>query len=103
MPQANDKYIVFKRADWLRYEVEGPPPTEVEDAVVIRRQDIFAGPAFHAYAACISMVHSIYPMPPLDQDELDRVEALKRSADYFHEQAVLADDLAGAGLAKLPD
>lgn len=97
MSRHNDKYIVFHREEWMNYVMADFPP-EVEDAVVIRRQDIFAGPAFHAYAACISISYQVLSMIG-DADQL----GLQKIADYFHEQAVEADDLAGAGLAKLPD
>jgi hypothetical protein len=63
--RTDDKYIVFKREDWeedlLPYvgqqKARGYPvplPEEVDDAVVMRRQDIFAAPAFRLYAATIS-------------------------------------------------
>lgn len=83
----DEKYVVFKREEWENYEHEAAPlPVPIEDAVVIRRQDRFAGPALHAYAACIAMVAAEKP-------------ELMPVADYFHEQAVLADEEG----RKLPD
>jgi len=86
------KYITFKRADfciWLEaardmgaFEVEMDPSVmELEDAVVIRRQDLFAPPALDAYANSIQVALSILNHPD---------EVLSEIADYFHEQAVLS-------------
>lgn len=63
--RTDDKYVVFKREEWeetmLPYVQQQrargypvPMPEEVDDAVVMRRQDIFAAPAFRLYAATIS-------------------------------------------------
>ena len=93
----DDKYVVFKRNEfWMtlgrllsdaslqgeqfemaRATVEMVP---LADAVVIRRQDLFAGPALAAYAACIAMVAK-----NTDNKRLMDV------ADYFHEQSIAAD------------
>lgn len=112
------KYIVFKREDFYEMmgELGLPPyfdnnlqPTlgadvdcamvaqhivkqaeahELDDAVVIRRQDLFAGPALHSYASSIAIASKL-------SDE----RKLQPIADYFHRQAVLAD----AEGWKLPD
>lgn len=105
------KYIVFKREDF--YEMMGElalPPyfdndmhatlggdvdcsmvaqhivkqaenRELDDAVVIRRQDLFAGPALHSYASSIAIA-----------SRLSDDSRLQPIADYFHRQAVLADE-----------
>lgn len=99
MAELNNKYIVFKREEWddhVNINVGGPEPAEVEDAVVIRRQDIFAGPALHAYAACIGLTVNLF-------GDADLAHRMERIADYFHEQAVLADEVAASGDAKFPD
>lgn len=95
----NDKYVVFKREDFERLMDEDRPhmyaaALEVEDAVVIRRQDLFAGPALSSYAHSIAIAVKVAENPKNDQ-----VKALRRIADYFHEQAILAD----AEGWKLPD
>jgi hypothetical protein len=69
----------------------------VPDAVVIRRQDVFAGPGLHAYASVVQTAMELL-MAMADIDEAD-LENLGRVRDYFHEQAVLADEIAG----KIPD
>jgi len=90
------KYIVFKRADFERY-VSGEPapsyvPHELRDAVVIRRQDLFAAPALATYASCIAIARMTA------SDELVR-KSLLDVGDYFERQAQLA---AAEGF-KLPD
>lgn len=110
----DEKYIVFKRNEF--YEMMGAlalPPyegtgddgrsvdcapiaqriirtaeeTALGDAVVIRRQDVFAPPALDAYANAITValeltVHGV--------SNSERARRLKDIADYFHEQAKLA-------------
>jgi hypothetical protein len=98
-----DKYIVFKREDfepWLYrmnavdvVPLDGTPvPHALPDAVVIRRQDLFAGPALHSYSNNMAMAARMVA-------EGDEQKRLLGIADYFHEQAVLAD----AEGWKLPD
>jgi hypothetical protein len=98
---SDDKYIVFKRDDFdammvphamnfatAEQHFQGLTSMALNDAVVIRRQDLFAGPALHSYAAAIAIA-----------DRLSNDSGLRPIADYFHEQAVLAD----AEGWKLPD
>lgn len=97
----NDKYVVFKREDFERLMDEDRPhmyaaALEVEDAVVIRRQDLFAGPALHSYAHSIALAARIVQTGNASRDEEKRLQQI---ADYFHEQALLAD----AEGYKLPD
>jgi hypothetical protein len=98
-----DKYITFKRDDWDDFVTNStdiaPGAGEnfaqlrsLPDAVVIRRQDLFAGPALHAYSASIAIASKLNSDPEL-------TKSLRNVADYFHEQAVLAD----AEGWKLPD
>lgn len=98
------KYITFKRDEfqahvhtvWLSMPERTPLkwPDEIEDAVVIRTQDVFAGPAFHTYAASIGLVARMlaFTHPEKAQQQQD-------IADYFHARAEEADE----GLRKLPD
>lgn len=119
----HDKYIVFKRTAF--YEMMGElalPPfdgpagqragedwecapmaesitTKAEaaalpDAVVIRRQDIFAAPALHTYYNSIGVALSVLPGTNGVHKRLQEV------ADFFHEQATLADS---TDFRKLPD
>lgn len=99
----DEKYITFKRAEfveWAKSAVaaldksaqesgydEDPRgyPQPLEDAVVIRRQDYFAGPALHSYAHGISLAVKLAAPGK-------RALELQSIADYFHEQAVLADE-----------
>lgn len=105
-----EKYITFKREEFFQMmgflalppwadsdgkivgsEMDCAPIAEqiqakvmefaLADAVVIRRQDLFAGPALHSYAASIGIASRVGNLPDLIP-----------VADYFHEQALLADE-----------
>ena len=103
----DEKYIVFKREDFERYIFpHGSPPYvdyEVRDAVVIRRQDVFAPPALDAYANLIRAAIDIFVdaggfVPGVDE-EPPAIARLSKIADYFHEQAMAAWDTH----RKIPD
>jgi len=91
---ANDeKYVVFKRevlTEELRHRY-GPEHLQkildmaLADAVVIRRQDLFASPALAAYAGCIGIVMA------REQDP-DIKGQLAKVADYFQRQSELAGE-----------
>ncbi len=113
----DEKYVVFKRKefdDWYDSltEISDSPPSSVEDAVVIRRQDVFAPPALDAYAnsiqACIEIMDDVFfhDAPEAIFDTREQMERavnqntrLRAIADYFHEQAAVAWDTD----RKLPD
>jgi len=101
-----DKYVVFKREDWeqfcqgmgedgVHYEggagiyITDLADRKVEDATVLRDQDVFAGPALHSYA------HSIGIAGALTNDP-----RLLSLADFFHTRALRADECPAK---KLPD
>lgn len=99
----NEKYIVFKREDWINRSKNGLTMLEgnaVEDAVVIRRQDMAAPPIFDAYSnfylATAEMLktlgegtmETLFEHGAL-QEGIDKCQEL---ADYFHLQAVAAWD-----------
>jgi hypothetical protein len=102
----NDKYMVLKREDVNMMSEESQASLtrlEVDDAVVIRRQDAFAPPALDAYANLITAAIQVSQdfsshIPGVDQ-EPPSVIRLREIADYFHEQAALAWDTH----RKLPD
>ena len=114
----NEKYVVFKRADldtWLTWLIseaftvnekvlsifENAPLGEIEDAVVIRHQDIFAAPAFFEYAGQIGTFLEIaeaYRALYSVHRTVD-LENLGTIRDYFHEQGLLAQK----SFHKLPD
>lgn len=81
----NDKYIVFKREDWEDAVRAGELP-EVEDAVVIRRQDIFAPPALDCYANSIQTAIEMLQATAMSGN-VDGIAELRDIADYFAEQA----------------
>lgn len=66
---------------------------KIADAVVIRRQDHFAPAALHGYAFSIMVALSVMDKATPVREKLQAV------ADYFHEQAVLAE----AEAHKVPD
>lgn len=87
------KYTVFKAHEFDRYKTRGgiylPPfPQEVEDGIVIRRQDIFAAPGLTAYADSIrTTLNVIQENTQGTPDILCLVDRLQDLADYFHEEA----------------
>lgn len=90
-PIRDDKYIVFPR-DQFKEQLSKLHPRlfqdiEIPDAVVIRRQDVFAPPALHSYAMAMAVAIS------LTDDEVTR-KRLQRVADYFHQQAEAASEEA---------
>jgi hypothetical protein len=82
-----NKYLVLKRKDLSLNALGELERIEVEDAVVIRRQDIFAEAGLHAYAANVLTGIEILSLLPQIAGMVD-IEHLQDIADYFHEQAV---------------
>lgn len=100
----DEKYIVFKKEEWDSFRKQfrpTSPPLPVEDAVVIRRQDMFAPPALDAYANAITVALTVLSEADGGADIYDAEipKKLRDVADYFHEQAKLAWDLH----RKIPD
>lgn len=108
----NDKYVVFKREDWRKFAGEVPTsaiqfiPPVLEDAIVIRRQDMFAGPGLFAYANAIQTAIDLRHLQgtslvlrtkEIQQAQLDRLEELR---DFFWEQAMMASH---SETKKIPD
>lgn len=92
----DQKFIVFKRSELLP-QVPSLAHLEamaVYDAVVIRTQDEFAGPALHTYAATIAVAAKL-----LKEKDAETSRRLQNIADYFHFRSLEADD----GTHKLPD
>jgi hypothetical protein len=92
---AVDKYVTFKREDQILVTegyVTFMETAELPDAVVIRRQDLFASPCLATYASMISLVAKNISDP-------DRAKELMAIADYFEDQA----QHAAAEGWKLPD
>jgi hypothetical protein len=92
----HNKYVTFNREEFNAFLAEtfsflnpdlfeGFTPLEIEDAVVIRRQDQFASPCLLTYASMISMVAQNHPNKKIQQE-------LQIIADYFHQQGVLAGE-----------
>jgi hypothetical protein len=94
----NEKYIVFKRREFMQTvgDIDGLTERyeglEVPDAVVIRRQDKFASPCLATYASMIALVAQ-------NISDTNVGKELLAIADYFEDQA----QLAAAEGYKLPD
>jgi hypothetical protein len=103
---SDEKYIVFKRADWERMKIEQQhdgqyfcqlteaESEQVPDAVVIRCQDSFAPPALDMYASNVSQVVEAF-----GDSAPKHIKRLKEIADYFHQRAAEAWQVE----RKLPD
>lgn len=91
---SDSKYIVFRRDEFLEELAQSASfeSVVVRDAVVIRRQDLFASPCLATYASMIAMVAK-------NISDADQAKELMAIADYFEDQARLA---AEEGY-KLPD
>lgn len=94
------KYVVFKRNEfesWSdgRYDFL---PGRVCDAVVIRRQDMFAASALDTYADSISVAISVMRLCN-DGKVNGEARRLQQIADYFRAQADAARDT----FTKVPD
>lgn len=102
----DEKYVVFKRAEFDEFvsthrevfEVADPWlfPNALEDAVVIRTQDLFAASGLYAYAHTI-MTH----IGLMDKTATGYARAgrLREIADYFFDRAREAEETVG----KIPD
>jgi hypothetical protein len=112
----DEKYVVFKRGELIEsmrtFRKEHPElamiavvPDALEDAVVIRRQDVFAPPALDAYANAIVTVIEALKAIAVDGEDAtleeanDQVRRLQAIADYFHTQALMSWDTE----RKVPD
>lgn len=102
MAERNEKYLVVKREDWERWADEEQLvaqrrcPPEVEDAVVIRRQDVFAPLAISAYSNAITVALGLIKEGVTSSTRAVKLRAI---ADYFREQSAMAWDAD----RKLPD
>lgn len=108
----NEKYVVVKRehvkrssmgAGYLDFQDEDL----IEDAVVIRTQDVFAAGGLSAYAHSIRAYTRLLRTMPVSDHEQDLANQLANrledTAQYFHEVAVEAEDKLARGDCKLPD
>jgi len=107
MELSNDKYVVFKREDVSMAQID--TSLILEDAVVIRPRDIFAGPGLSAYAMAIQTAIDLLDVeagiPRDDGMEWDSWYGIKRAdlealRDFFMEQSLAA---MGANDKHLPD
>lgn len=116
MPEG--KYIVIKQKAWEDFLVDMVPHLsnsvgaalngmletgEVDDAVVIRRQDAFAPPALDGYANSITVaieaIRNANDGEDITEEAAATIRRLTGISDYFHSQARLSWDTN----RKLPD
>lgn len=85
----DDKYVVIKRTDWDELRRTSGSlflPDALDDAVVIRTRDIFAGPVLATYAgACQTAIEVIHGTDA--QLSSLWVSDLEKVRDYFYERA----------------
>lgn len=107
------KYVVFKLGEfntWYNEVLKGTdvflfePPVALDDATVIRAQDVFAAPALYAYAnsilVALEAMQAVVEGQLMGQGLVNIVDRLTAVADYFHEAAVRAEQ---TDFKKLPD
>lgn len=95
----DEKYIVFKRSDWEEASQNlgsAWVPEPVEDAVVIRTRDIYAGPALHAYAHAAMTTLEFLPEGSPSRDSIDQV------VNYFLDRAAQADQIRVSHRSQTP-
>lgn len=116
MTTHDEKYIVFKRDEfdrWMSMDDDNcqdiSPPEHLRDAVVIRTKDLIAGPGLHAYAANVQTAIEALDFSQRRTDGLASTEVdelisrLSSLADYMHERATEADEIARNRQGKFPD
>lgn len=114
MTKRPPKYVVFKAEEYEEYRERGEEPPMLDDAEVIRHQDVFAAPALLTYANSVAV--SIETLSPFwgklvqygtETDEgtalahqvAETMSILKEIADHFFEAAAAAEQAE----RKLPD
>jgi hypothetical protein len=87
------KYVTFNRAELYQVLGEfGADPTlqanvqlcELADAVVLRKQDLFASAGLYAYSHTLSTVIEVTKTMQADEGIIEQLEELR---DYFAQQA----------------
>lgn len=91
-----DKYVVFKRSDLPDDERTWDANPPIEDAVVIRRQDMFAAAGLRGYANAVMIALEVADM--VDGFGIGTRQDLEDVLEYFLDQAAQAE-----GSTKIPD
>lgn len=109
----DEKYLVFRRDEMDQWVTDtlaglspGEPPKEIQDAVVVRRQDIFAPAVLFGYASQVLGVTDIIGELVVEIEEKETARELHEMRqellkvwDYFNTQG----QEAMAQRRKLPD
>jgi hypothetical protein len=81
---ADEKYVVYRRG--TAGEAVGKP---LEDAIVLRKQDLTVAPLMHAYSSMIlSFIETLSSVGVLSEDDRD---SLREIADWAHNEATDAE------------
>lgn len=108
----DEKYVVFKREEflaWAETVTEIMPGGALEDAVVIRTQDVFAAAGLEAYANNIRVyagaIAGMIPDLPAEKrgPAMVMVQRCTEIAGYFQDCAAEAEDRLQRGDVKVPD
>lgn len=100
----DEKYVVFKKSDidlvllqdLMESNTTVSLPVPIDDAVVIRTQDIFAAGGLSAYAHQIN----VFLQHAMSEDDASALEEIR---DYFLGVAQEAEDRMHRGECKVPD
>lgn len=94
--EIEEKYVVFNKAKfdaWLDSSPYSSPNGRVEDAVVIREQDIFAGPALEMYSAAMTVALRVMVKDHASYARLKEIrDYFRRCADRSYEMATKMPD-----------
>ena len=85
----DQKYVVIKRSEWEQLRLDTGSvrmPDPLDDAVVIRTKDIFAGPVLETYAGAVQTAIEVIQGTSSDLAR-SWIEDLEAIRDYFHERA----------------
>ena len=99
------RYVVFNRDDFMKklswYPQVDVLETELSDAVVIRKQDIFAPVVLHTYAHQVEMLLKLSACGDGEASlTAEQRKNLNEIAQYFHLQAQMSEESQSN---KLPD
>ena len=88
----DDKYLVFKRDEFIERHGTSKVVEALDDAVVIRTRDIFAPGVLHTYSAAVQTAIEVIQGTDAQLSSL-WITDLEKVRDYFHDRAVEADEV----------
>lgn len=103
MARLERKYVIFKAEDWDAFVGTYPyviRPPEVDDGVVLRKQDMFTPQALYEYSGQIRTAVELVKKALLAEDKDSFISDLEELASGFVEEAIDAETREGK---KVPD